>query len=150
MSTTHIEIAPELKHSGRQFGYGVAVVINLVMLFIVQNILAWGWMPFLTEEFTDVIPWINMSLVVTIVVNLIYQFDDSPPVKSTGQILVNLIGIYASYAMFRIFPFDFSAYDFEWAILVRVVLILAMVGSGIGVLTESLRLIAREPAREGR
>jgi uncharacterized membrane protein SirB2 len=150
MTSTHIVIAPELKETGRRFGYGIAVVINLVMLVVVQNVVEWGWPPFLTQEFADVVPWISASLLVSIAANLIYQFNDSPAVKSTGQILVNLVSIAVSYVVLQVFPFDFSSYAFNWAPIARIVLILAIVGSGIGVLTEAIRLVSSGPDKERR
>jgi hypothetical protein len=149
MSTTHIDVSPDMKRVGRRFGYAVAVVVNLVMLVIVQNVLDWGWPPFLTDDFTQVVPWISFSLVVSILANVVYQFNDDPTVKSTGQIGVNLISILVTYQMWQVFPFDFSAYQFDWAIVVRVLLILAMVGSGIGAVTEAMRL-ARGASRKRR
>jgi hypothetical protein len=118
----------------------VAVAINLAMLIVVQNLLEWGWLPFLTDEFAEVVPWISMSLILSIVANLVYQFDDSPQVKSTGQILVNLVSVIVTYRIFTVFPFDFSSYEFNWATTVRTVLVLAMVGAGIATLTEALNL----------
>jgi uncharacterized membrane protein SirB2 len=150
MTSTHIVIAPELKETGRRFGYGIAVVINLVMLVVVQNVVEWGWPPFLTQEFADVVPWISASLLVSIAANLIYQFNDSPAVKSTGQILVNLVSIAVSYVVLQVFPFDFSSYAFNWAPIARIVLILAIVGSGIGVLTEAIHLVSSGPDKERR
>jgi uncharacterized membrane protein SirB2 len=150
MTSTHIVIAPELKETGRRFGYGIAVVINLVMLVVVQNVVEWGWPPFLTQEFADVVPWISASLLVSIAANLIYQFNDSPAVKSTGQILVNLVSIAVSYVVLQVFPFDFSSYAFNWAPIARIVLILAIVFSGIGVLTEAIRLVSSGPDKERR
>jgi len=150
MSTMQIDVAPELKRAGRRFGYGVAVVINVAMLIAVQYIYDWGWLPFLTVEFNEVVPWISLSLMASILANLVYQFNDAPPVKSTGQILVNLISIVVSYRIFQTFPFDFSGYDFNWAIVVRIVLILAMVGAGIGVLTEAVKPASSGPEKERR
>jgi uncharacterized membrane protein SirB2 len=150
MSSTHIVIAPELKATGRRFGYGIAVVINLVMLVIVQNVVEWGWPSFLTEEFAEVVPWISTSLLVSIAANLIYQFDDSPAVKSTGQILVNLVSIAVTYVVLRVFPFDFSSYAFNWTPVVWIVSILAIVGAGIGVLTEAIKLVSSGPDKERR
>ncbi|HEU4915111.1 MAG TPA: hypothetical protein VFV13_00935 [Acidimicrobiia bacterium] len=150
MSTMQSGVSPQLRLPGRRFGYGLAVVINVVMLIVVQNILDWGSLPFLTDEFTEVVPWISLSLVASILANLIYQFNDSPTVKSTGQILVNLISVSVSYVVLQVFPFDFSGYGFDWAIVVRIVLILAIVGSGIGVLTETIKVISSGPEKERR
>jgi hypothetical protein len=148
MSVRQIDISPELQQAGRRFGYGVAVVINVAMLIVVQQILGWGWLPFLTDEFAEVVPWISMSLIASIVANLVYQFNDTTTVKSTGQILVNLISIFVTFQMLLVFPFDFSAYTFSWEIVVRVVLVLAMVGAGIGALTELIKLVSGEPDKE--
>lgn len=148
MSTTPLDIARGTERTERRFGYWVAVAVNLVMLLIVQNILVWGWVPFLTAEFADVVPWISLSLVVSIVVNLIYQLNDTRFVKSSGQILINLISIFATYQILSVFPFDFSAYEFNWALTTRIVLILAMVGAAIGALTEAVNLTSRRAGKE--
>jgi hypothetical protein len=145
MTVSHLDVSPQVKRAGRRFGYGVAVVVNLLMLVAVQFILEWGWLPFLTDEFSTLVPWISLSLLVSIVANLVYQFNDTPVVKSTGQILSNLISLFVTYQIFLVFPFDFSASQFDWTIVTRVVLILAMVGSGVGVLTEAVKLAAGEP-----
>jgi hypothetical protein len=150
MSATRIDIVHEPTRTGKRFGYGIAVVINLVMLLIVLNILEWGWVPFLTDEFTAVVPWISLSLIVSIVVHLVYQFNDTPVVKSTGQILINLISVFVTYQVYLVFPFDFSSYDFNWALLTRIVLIVAMVGAGIGVLAEAVKLTVVGPENERR
>lgn len=150
MAVSHIDMSPELKRTSRRFGYGVAVLVNLVMLVAVLFILDWGWLPFLTNEFSSLVPWISLSLLVSIVVNLIYQFEDTSLVKSTGQIVTNLISLFVSYQIYLVFPFDFSAYRFDWEVIARIALILAMVGSGIGVLTEAVKLASGEPKRERR
>ncbi len=149
MSTAHIEVPPALKRGGRRFGYGVAVAINVVMLVAVQHILDWGWLPFLTDQFARLVPWISFGLLVTIAANLVYTFDDGARVKSTGQIVVNLISISVTYQVLRIFPFDFSGTTFAWEVVVRVVLVLAMLGAGFGVLAEVIKLVSSEVQRKG-
>ena len=145
MSTTHVGVSPDVRHLGRQVGYAIAVVVNLVMLVIAHNILDWGWLPFLTGDFAQVVPWISLGLIASIVANAIYQFNDTLTVKSTGQIGVNLISVFVTYQIWQVFPFDFSAYEFNWGVLVRVLLVLAMVGAGIGVLAEATKLASGEP-----
>lgn len=146
MTATRVDMSPETKRAARRLGYTVAIAVNLIMLIVVRNVLDWGWPRFLTSEFIEVVPWISLSLIVSIVVNLIYQFDDRPPVRSSGQILVNLISIFVSYQLIRVFPFDFTDYEFNWAF----VLILMMVGAGVGVLTETVKLVSDGHLREGK
>jgi hypothetical protein len=145
MSATQIRVFPELKATAKHIGYGFAVVINVVMLIVVLNILDWGWLSFLTDEFDEVVPWISLSLVASIIANLIYQFNDSVLVKATGQIGTNLISIFVTYQVLRMFPFDFSAFDFDPGTVVRVLLILAMVGAAIGVFVEALKFMNYDP-----
>jgi hypothetical protein len=148
MSTTQIYVSPDVKKLGRRVGYAIAVLVNLVMLVIVQNILDWGWLPFLTGDFAQVVPWVSLGLVASIVANAVYQFNDTLIVKSTGQIGVNLISVIVTYQIWRVFPFDFSAYEFNWEGLVQIVLVLAIVGAGIGVLAEATKLAAGGSAEE--
>jgi len=150
MSLAHIDVAPELKRVGRHFGYAVAILINLAMLIFVQYILDWGWLPFLTDEFAELIPWISLSLIAAIAASLVYQFNDTRTVKSTGQILVNLISLFVTYQVYQVFPFDFSGYSFDWEIVARILLIVGMVGAGIGVLAEAVNLASDESQRERR
>jgi hypothetical protein len=124
-----------------RLGYSIAIAVNVVMLVITQNILEWGWVPFLTADFALVEPWISLSLTASIIVNVIYLFDDTPVVKAIGQVGVNLLSIYVSYQILRVFPFDFSAYAFDWEVLARFVLILAMIGSLIGAVVEMAKLV---------
>jgi hypothetical protein len=150
MSTTQFEVPPGVARFGRRTGYAIAVVVNLVALIVVQNILAWDVLPWLTDDFATVVPWISVSLVVSMAANLVYEFNDTRVVKSTMQIGVNLVSIVVASQVLRVFPFDFSAYSFDWNVVVRIVLILAMVGAGIGVITESMKLASKEAPTERR
>lgn len=150
MSTAQIDFSPEVKRFGRQLGYSIAIGINVVLLIIVQNILDWGWLPFLTEEFAGLVPWISFSIGAAIVANTIYLFDDERFVRSVGQIGLNLINIVVTYQILTVFPFDFSAYSFDWDLVTRIVLIVAMVGSGIGAITEVFKLASGESYKERR
>lgn len=145
MQATRVDVSPEVRPFGRRAGYIVAVIINVLLLIVVQNILDWDVLPFLTDRFEQVVPWVTLSLIATIVANLIYLFKDAQAVRSTGGIVTNLISLIVTYQIYQVFPFDFSAYDFNWEAVTRVVLIVAMVGAGIGMLTESIRLASGEP-----
>ncbi len=150
MSTTQLDISPELRRTGRRIGYVIAVAFNVAMLAVVPNLLDWGWPAFLTDEFVEVVPWISFSLAASIVANVVYWYDDAPAIRSVGGLVTNAIGLVVSYRMLRAFPFDFSTYDFDWSIVVTVILILAMVGSGIGMFVEARKLASLRPDERGR
>lgn len=127
---------------GRRFGYGVAIVVNAALLYVANNLLAWDWLPFLTDDFERVIPIINVSLAASMVVNLMYMVADPRWFKSLTQIGLLGISLAVTIRMYRVFPFDFSAYGFDWETTARVLMILAIVGIGIGLIAEFVKLIA--------
>jgi hypothetical protein len=138
-----LDVSPELRRRGSHVGYTIAILVNAVMLVFTLNIVEWGWFPFLTAEFSEVVPWISLSLIITILANLINLFDDGPSIRSAGQIAINLTGALATLRLWQVFPFDFSGYEFNWEITARIVLILAMVGSLAGLLAEVVKLVSR-------
>lgn len=148
MLTTESDTLSELKKARPKSGYAVSIVINLALLVVVLNIYDWGWFPFLTSQFADVALFIGAGLAAAIAVNLVYLFNENPIVKSGGEILVNLIGVFVTYRVFLIFPFDFSSYRFNWEVVARVLLILAMIGAGVAVLAEATKLAYRVSRRE--
>ncbi len=141
--------ASRVSIGARRFGYAVAVGINVLVFVVVNNILSWGWLPWLTPEFEKLLPVINVALVVNIVLNLLYMAYDEPPVKAATQIMVNLIAIAVLVWTLQVYPFDFSAYDFPidisafdltWDLVARLVIGLSIVGTAIAVVTETVKL----------
>lgn len=125
----------------RRFGYVVAIAVNAAMLYIAQNILAWDVLPWLTAEWEEVLPIISFSLTVSILVNLIYVAYDAPWFKSLTQAIMAGIGLAVTIQLFRVFPFDFSAYEFNWSAVTKVILVLIMIGITLGMITEAVRFI---------
>lgn len=81
---SQLDVPADLRRTGRRAGYVIGFVVNLVLLGIVQNILGWGWLPFLTDEFATVVPWISFSLIVSMAMNAVYLVDDRPDTRSFG------------------------------------------------------------------
>jgi hypothetical protein len=61
--------------------------------------------------------------------------------KSLTQIGLSVISLMVTVRLFRVFPFDFSPYEFGWETITRVVLILVMIGITIGIITESVKFV---------
>lgn len=125
----------------RRFGYLVAILVNAAILFVVNNLLAWDVLPWLTEDFELVLPLMNASILANILANAIYVGYDAAWFKSLTQIGLAALGLAVAIRTFRVFPFDFSDYGFNWTALTRGVLILAMVGISIGIIAESVKLL---------
>jgi hypothetical protein len=125
---------------GKRFGYFIGAAINVALIYVVQNLVAWDWFSWLTEDFNKVVPIITASLVVSAAANLLYILYDVKWFKSLTQLGVLGIGLAATIRFYQVFPFDFSAYEFQWETVAKVVLILGIVGSGIGIIVELSRL----------
>lgn len=133
----------------RRIGYGITVAINLGILWIANNLLEWGWFSWLTEDFETVLPWLNASLVATVISQAIYLFRDEPSLKRPVDMVANGVSLLATIQLWRVFPFDFSDYAFNWAVMVRVILGLAIFGMSIGLivsLTTMLRTVVVGPS----
>ncbi len=115
-------------------------MVNVVLLFVVTNLLEWDLVPFLTDDFDRVVPIISLSLAATIAVNVLYLVSDTARLKSLTQIGLLGINMAATVRLFQVFPFDYTAYDFDWAAVTRVVLIASMLGIGIAAIVEVLKL----------
>ena len=125
----------------RRPGYVIAIVVNAVLLWVANNLLAWEWPKFLTDDFAQVLPYINLSLAATMAANLIWLAFDPAWFRSLLQIGLNLIAILVSLRMYAVFPFDFSAYTGNWETVARILIVIAVVASAIGVVAETFKLI---------
>ena len=127
----------------RKVGYLVAVVVNVVLLVLIDARPGWHALPFLTGRFTDVLRLLNVSLVVSATVNAVYLWFDPAWFTSLAQVGVSVIGLVVALRTLEVFPFDFAGYALHWAALIRVVLVVGVVGSVIGILVGLARLVSR-------
>jgi hypothetical protein len=122
-------------------GYIAAVIINIVMIYVFNNLLNWG-VPFLTSDYSGVLWAINLSLGATIIANILFLIYDPGWFRHLGQIVLNFIALFVAFIIFTVFPFTFA--DKSWAFWVKIVLIIIMAGIGIGTIVEFFRLILRK------
>ena len=141
----HFEM--RIRQGSKRLGYLVAIAVNVAMLYVVNNLLAWGWPPFLTEDFDQLLPIVNLSLVVSILVNATYLTFDPDWFKSFSQIGIAVISLAVFIRTLQVFPFDFTAYDFNWETLTRTIVYLGMFGVAIAILVESVKLVRALAAR---
>jgi hypothetical protein len=127
--------------TAKRFGYVAAALVNAVLLFVANNVLAWGWPAFLTGDFADLLPLINLSLGLTILFNIAYLNYDPDWFKAVTRIGLDVISMVLAVRTFQVFPFDFSAYSFDWDPVARFTIVLAMIGIGIGLLVELVNLL---------
>jgi hypothetical protein len=140
-ATQHQMAAVTTRPVSTRFGYVVAIVVNAAMLVIVNNILDWGWAPFLTDDFAQIVWLLDLSFLGAIVVNAVYLGYAPPWFNSVSQIGLGVISMAVAIRTFQVFPFDFSGYQFNWEPLARFVIVLTMVAVGISIVVETAKLV---------
>lgn len=117
----------------RRFGYAVAVLVNAAMLYAANRWPGWEAVPFLTDDTQGVMGLVNASIVVSLAVNVVYLVRDPSWLKALGSLLTTAVGLAALVRIWRVFPFDFAGSTFDWTLVVRILLGVAIVGSVIGI-----------------
>ena len=130
----------DLRRIGRNVGHGVTLIVDLLLLWIVDNLLAWDVLPFLTGEFAEVSGLIMFSLVASMVVHVALLASSRPRPSPIERAALAAIDVWVSISVLRVFPFDFDEYSFDWSIVARTVLVIGVIGSAIGLLTALARL----------
>jgi hypothetical protein len=125
----------------RRLGYIIAAAVNAVMLCLINIWPGWERVSFLTEDTAELIWLVNVSIVVSIAVNLVYVVHDPQWLKSLGDLITTGVGLVVLTRIWRVFPFDFSGYSANWGFVARLLLVVAIAGSGIGLVVQTVTLI---------
>lgn len=125
----------------RRLGYGFGIVAGIVGLILVNVWPGWESVPFLTADTAEVLGLVNATLVAGIVANIAYLVHESPWLVALGSVVTTGIGLAALIRIVQVFPVDFSDWDFDGTALVRILLILAIVGSAIGIVVQLVALV---------
>jgi len=124
-----------------RLGFLVGALFNGLLIWVAHNLLDWGFPPFLTDSFTDALPAVTVSLVVAVVANGLRIIYPARWFVTATEIPVVTANLYASVVMWRVFPFDFSDYQFRWDLVMRAFLIIAIVGTAIGFVGQVVKLL---------
>jgi hypothetical protein len=120
----------------RRFGYVIAAAVMTTMWFMVNVWPGWESVGFLTQRTADVVWAVNLSLGFGLTANLAYVVYDPVWFKGVGDLITNSVGLVPAVLLWRVFPFDFTGYAFDWAVVVRVVLMVGIVGGILGILIQ--------------
>ena len=126
----------------RRAGYLLAVAINLVLVWLVNVAPGWEVLPFLTEDFTRVVGFVNLSLLVGAAVNLAYVVADPAWAKRLGDAVTAAIALGVLLQLLAVFPFDLGADRAGWETALRTLLALAAVGTAIAIIASLAQLLS--------
>lgn len=124
-----------------RFGYVVAVLVNLTLAWLIAVWPGWDVVPFLTEETTEVLPFVYASIATGVLVNLVYVADDRPAVKATGELLNALVGFVSVTRIWQVFPFDLDGQWVGWEWLIYIALTVGAFGTAIGAIVQVVTLV---------
>lgn len=122
----------------RRFGYIVSIVINLILLYLANNVENWD-VPFITNDWPDVLWILNLSFQATIIANLVFLAFDPSWFRHGVQVLLNALGLVVIYTLYQVFPFDFGGAQINAGI--RVAMLIGVFGVGIAIIIEFVALV---------
>lgn len=125
---------------GRRAGYVVAAIVNAALLYAVHVWPTWESVGFLTGDTVEVLGVVSATMLAAVVANLGYAVADPAWLRALGDLVTTGVGIAALLALWQVFPFDFGETSFDWALLVRWMLAVGLVGSAIAMLVAAGRL----------
>lgn len=133
----------EKKWSGGKKGKTAEYVANIIVNVIL--ILIWGrlpeWFPFITNSFTAILPLFYISFFATLIANLIFLISGEWFIVSLLKFMLNIFSIVVMVSLYYIFPFDFSAYTANWALITKILILISIGGILIGTITEFTKTI---------
>lgn len=127
----------------RRVGYSVSIVVNSVLLVAILGVPGWDVLPFLTDDFRQVLGWVVAGLIAGVVANAIYVVADPPAIKALGDLVIDALGLVALIRLWQVFPFDFGDSTFPWSTIVRVVLVVGMAGTAVAMIVLIVQTVLR-------
>jgi hypothetical protein len=134
--------------SGRE-GAIPSIIVLGALLYAANVWPGWWALPFLTSRTPEVMGAVNAAWIAGLVANAVYLVAGSPALRAVGEIVVLIFGIVATFRIWDVFPFSFGAGPVDWALVVRIVLVIGIVGALIGIIAQLVAFV-RAAAGLGR
>ena len=133
-------IKSSLKEDKREkwYDYILAIVINLIMLFIANNLLYWN-LSFIAGSFSEVLWAINLSLIVAIVANVSFVLYDPPWYKIIAKIVMNFTALVAVFTLLTVFPFVIN--QFILALGLTILLIIGIIAAIVSIIFQIMKMV---------
>ena len=126
--------------AARRVGWVFAIAANAVMLWIAHQLLEWEWPGFLTADFELLLPILTASFVAGMVVNASFMAADRGRWRALGDLVNAAFGLAVSIRAWDVFPVDFSGYDSDWSWVFRTMLVIAIAGTGVAIVVNTVRM----------
>ena len=125
----------------------IAIKLPLIILFTVFIFIATNFyydlIPFLTKDFEKCLPWINLSIGVSFLENIIGLFLKGKIIQTFLDVLSDPFTLLSNLSVLIVFPFDFGIVLGFTRIdeVVKIILIIITVAISIGIIVNVIKLI---------
>lgn len=136
------KIEEKIKKNVPKYAEGIAGTIAVAVFIILLNVF-YDNVRLLNDDFTKVLPIINFSLAVSLLINASTIFIHSTVYKRITTLIGNLIFFVVAYQVWIVFPFDTSYInlDFNWDGLIRLVMAITIIAVLVASIVDIVRLI---------
>jgi hypothetical protein len=132
----------QARRGWRKTGYVWAIVVNVILLYVFNNLLNWELSSrWVTARFADTLWAINLSISAAIVANALFLYYDPSWFRHLLQVVLNVLAFNGLYTVYKAFPFNLELPWSEWPI--KIALLAAMLGTGIAAVVEFAQLFAK-------
>lgn len=133
--------------AGRRVGYVFGILANGVLLWLIHVWPGWDVVPFLTRDTPQVLGLVDASLVAGLLVNAAHLVRDPGWLTPAGTLVTTAFGLAATARVLQVFPFALAP---GWATAARVLLVVGIVGSVIGLIVAFVSLVRMLGTRTAR
>jgi hypothetical protein len=131
----------------RRTGYLTGAVLNTTLLVLINVTACWRALPFLTADAGRVLTFVNASLLLGLLANLVLATTDPPALAAAVNLVVTAATLVALARVWQVFPFDVPDASVSWPLIVRAVLGVAMAVEMIALVAHTAALVIRPVAR---
>ena len=131
--------------AARRGGYVGSILINAVLIYLLDGHPGWRAVPFLTPATAQVIGMFTLTLAAGIAAHIVYIIADPPRLRAFGDLITLTILLVTALRIWQVFPFAFHGSMAFWAVIVRILLIMGIVGMCIGLLYSLVTLVRGKP-----
>lgn len=122
----------------------IGALCNIIFLVLINKF--YTDIRFLSPDFKEVLPWVNFSLVVSLVLYVLTIFVHSQVFKSVSKIITNIVFFFVAYQMWTVFPFDtsFTNNPDLWSNIIKGIIILSVLGVVAATIVEIAKFFPKE------
>lgn len=129
----------------RRTGYIASILFMILFIYILRHLRQWG-VTFLTDDFEKCLYYIELSIYISIAVQVLFIFYDNSWFRHILKGISNIASAVATIMVYVIYPFNF--HDAAWNKWIRIGILFLFILSVISILIElikGIRDLIREP-----